>query len=124
MKQIFYHCEHCGNLIAMLRDEGVPVWCCGEKMRRLQPNTSQASGEKHMPVWREENGTVHVSVGTVEHPMTQEHFIQWIGLETEHVMQYAFLSPNDKPRAKFAICDGDAVRAVYALCNQHELWRS
>lgn len=77
-----------------------------------------------MPVWREENGTVHVSVGTVEHPMTQEHFIQWIGLETEHVMQYAFLSPNDKPRAKFAICDGDAVRAVYALCNQHELWRN
>ena len=67
--------------------------------------------------------TVHVTVGSVEHPMTQEHYIEWVCLETEHGIQYAHLDPDDKPKAKFSICDGDEVRTVYAFCNQHDLWR-
>ena len=55
--------------------------------------------------------------------MTQEHYIEWVCLETEHGIQYAHLDPDDKPKAKFSICDGDEVRAVYAFCNQHDLWR-
>jgi len=55
--------------------------------------------------------------------MTQEHYIEWVCLETEHGIQYACLDPADKPKAKFSICDGDEVRAVYAFCNQHDLWR-
>ena len=62
--------------------------------------------------------------GAVEHPMTEEHYIEWICLETEHGIQYAHLDPDDEPRAKFALCEGDEVRAVYAFCNQHDLWRN
>ena len=70
------------------------------------------------------DGTVvHVAVGSVEHPMNREHYIAWICLESEHGIQYAHLDPDDEPRAKFALCEGDEVRAVYAFCNQHDLWR-
>ena len=117
MKQKFLICKHCGNLVAMIRDKGVPISCCGEEMQKLIPGTTEASGEKHIPVYEVEGNTVHVTVGTVEHPMTQEHYIEWVCMETEHGIQY------DKPKVKFSICDGDEVRAVYAFCNQHDLWR-
>ena len=123
MKQTFYICKHCGNIVAMIRDKGVPVYCCGEKMHEITPGTTEASEEKHIPVYELEGNVVHVTVGAVAHPMVQEHYIEWICLETEHGIQYAHLSAADEPRAKFAICDGDEVRAVYAFCNQHDLWR-
>ena len=124
MKQKFYICRHCGNLVSMIRDKGVPIMCCGERMHRIEPGTTEASGEKHVPVCETDGDTVHVTVGSVEHPMTREHYIEWICLESEHGIQYAYLSPEDEPRAKFALCDGDEVRAVYAFCNQHDLWRN
>ena len=123
MKQKIYFCRHCGNLIFMIRDKGVPVYCCSEKMQEIIPGTTEASEEKHVPVYDVEGNTVHVTVGEVEHPMTEEHYIQWICLETEHGIQYAHLDPTDKPKAKFALCAGDEVRAVYAFYNQHNLWR-
>lgn len=123
MKQKFYVCRHCGNLVAMLRDVGVPLYCCGEKMTPLTEDSASGAGEKHAPVCRREGDIVHVSVGAVEHPMTEEHFIEWVCLESEHSIQYAHLHPGDKPRAKFALCPGDEVRSVWAFCNQHELWR-
>jgi len=123
MKQKFYICRHCGNMITMIRDKGVPIYCCSEKMQEMKPVTTEASEEKHIPVYDKEGSTVHVTVGAVEHPMTEEHYIEWICLETEHVVQYAHLDPTDEPRAKFALCEGDEVRAVYAFCNQHNLWR-
>ena len=70
-----------------------------------------------------EGNVVHVTVGSVEHPMTQEHDIEWVCLETEHGIQYAHRGPDDQPMAKFAIYNGDEVRAVYAFCNQYNLWR-
>ena len=112
MKQTFYTCKHCGNIMAMIHDAGVPVYCCGEKMHCLAPGTTEASGEKHFPVYTRDGDTIHVSVGSVEHPMTDEHYIEWICLETEHIIQYAHLKPTDKPRAKFALCKGDEVRAI------------
>ena len=124
MKQKFYICEHCGNIIAMIRDQGVPVFCCGEEMRQIKPGASEASQEKHIPVYEVKDQLVHVTVGSKEHPMTREHFIEWICLETEQGIQYAHLNPEDPPKAKFALCQGDQVRAVYAFCNQHDLWRS
>ena len=87
------------------------------------PGTTEASGEKHVPVYEVKENTVYVTVGCVEHPMTEEHYIEWVCLETEHGIQYAHLEPKDAPKAKFSICDGDEVRAVYAFCNQHNLWR-
>ena len=106
MKQKFYICKHCGNIIVMIRDKGVPVCCCGEKMTEIHPGTAEASGEKHIPVYE------------------MEHYIEWICLETEHGIQYTHLDPDDKPKAKFSLCEGDEVRAVYAFCNQHSLWRN
>ena len=124
MKQKFYICKHCGNIVAMIRDAGVPIMCCGEKMHAIKPGTTEASGKKHVPVYELDGNVVHVTVGSVEHPMNQEHYIEWICLETEHGIQYAHLDPDDEPRAKFALCEGDEVRAVYAFCNQHDLWRN
>ena len=123
MKQKFYICSHCGNIVAMIRDKGVPIICCAEKMRELIPGTSEASAEKHIPEYEVNDNIVHVTVGATEHPMTREHYIEWICLETEHGIQYAHLEPEDEPRAKFALCDGDEVRAVSGFCNQHDLWR-
>ena len=124
MKQKFLICNHCGNIVAVLRDKGVPIHCCGEEMEELIPDVTEASGEKHIPVYDVEGDTVNVTVGSAEHPMTSEHYIEWICLETEHGIQYTHLDPDDDPKAKFALCEGDDVRAVYAFCNQHNLWRN
>ena len=123
MKQKFYVCKHCGNIVAMLRNAGVPIMCCGEKMHEITPGTTEASTEKHIPVYEMVGNTVHVTVGSVVHPMIREHYIEWICLESEHGIQYTHLDPGDEPSAKFALCDRDEVRAVYAFCNQHDLWR-
>ena len=72
MKQKFLICKHCGNIVAMIRDQGVPVYCCGEKMRELIPGATEGSGEKHIPVYQVEGNIVHVTVGAAEHPMTPE----------------------------------------------------
>ena len=123
MKQKFFICKHCGNIVALIRDKGVPVFCCKEQMQELVPGTAEASGEKHIPVYQIDGNTVRVTVGSAAHPMTREHFIEWICLETQHCIQYAHLDPEDPPRATFSVCDGEEVRAVYAFCNQHDLWR-
>ena len=123
MEQKFFICEHCGNIVAMVKPSGVPIVCCGKIMKELIPGTTDASVEKHVPVYTVNDNRVEVVVGDVIHPMAEEHYIEWICLETEHGIQYAHLNPDDKPKAKFSICDGDEVRAVYAFCNQHDLWR-
>lgn len=124
MKQKFYICEHCGNVVAMIRDCGVPIYCCGEKMREMTPGMIEASGEKHTPVYEVNGNTVAVNVGSVEHPMTKEHYIEWVCLETEQGVQYKILTPDDAPRAHFSLVDGDRLKAVYAFCNLHSLWKN
>ena len=83
MEQKFYICKHCGNIIAKVKDTGVPVICCGEPMSEIIPGTTDAAVEKHVPVWTVENGIVHVKVGSVEHPMLPEHYIEWVSLHTK-----------------------------------------
>lgn len=117
----FYICRHCGNIIGIINSSGVPVVCCGENMEQLVPNTTDASGEKHVPVVKVEGNTVEVAVGTVEHPMSNEHYIQWIYLETEKGGQRKALKAGDKPEAKFTLVDDEPV-GVYAYCNLHGLW--
>lgn len=120
----FYICRHCGNIIAMVHSSGVPVVCCGEKMQELVPNTTDAAQEKHVPVISVEGQTVTVSVGSAAHPMTEEHSIQWICLETKNGRQRKVLHPGDDPRAVFALTGGDAPVAAYAYCNLHGLWKA
>ncbi len=123
MEQKFYICEHCGNIIAMIRDNGVPIYCCGEKMKKINAGVTEASVEKHIPVYNVDGRTVTVNVGSIEHPMEKAHFIEWICLETENGVQYQILKPEHKPCAKFTLGDNDKVKAVYAFCNQHSLWK-
>ena len=120
----FYVCSHCGNIIAHINDSGVRCHCCGEEMKPLIPNTTDASGEKHVPVIDINGQTVTVTVGSVEHPMLDAHYIQWILLETKQGRQRKSLSPGQKPVATFALTDGDAVVAAYEYCNLHGLWKS
>lgn len=124
MKQRFFICEHCGNIIAMVKDKGVPVFCCGQKMTELVAGTVEASAEKHIPVYKVEGNKVYVTVGSVEHPMLEAHFIEWISLETKQGNQRKVLEPGQKPEACFAMCEGDEVVAVYAYCNLHGLWKA
>ena len=120
----FYICEHCGNIIAMVRDKGVPVMCCGQKMTEIIPGTTEAAVEKHIPVFEVKDSKVYVTVGSVEHPMLPEHYIEWIALETNLGNQRKTLAPGSAPKAEFALLEGEEVRAVYAYCNLHSLWKA
>lgn len=123
MEQKFYRCEHCGNIIAMVKDAGVPVMCCGQKMTEIVPGTTEAATEKHIPVYEVKDGKVFVTVGEVEHPMLEAHYIEWISLQTDKGNQRKRLEPGQPPKAVFAICEDETVQAVYAYCNLHSLWK-
>ena len=124
MEQKFLICEHCGNMIAMVKDTGVPVMCCGQKMTEIIPGTTDAAVEKHVPVYTVDGTTVTVSVGSTAHPMLPEHYIEWVTLQTKQGNQRKLLKPGDEPKVCFAMCEGDEVEAVYAYCNLHGLWKA
>ena len=119
----FYICRHCGNQIELVKDKGVPVICCGQKMEELVPNTVEASGEKHIPVVTVSGDEVIVNVGSVDHPMAPEHFIEWVVVETENGSQRKELQPGSDPHVTFAL-GGEKPVAVYAYCNLHGLWKT
>ena len=124
MKQKFLKCKHCGNIIAMVHESGVTPVCCGEKMGEMIPGTTEASVEKHVPIYRVEGNRVIVTVGSVAHPMSEEHYIEWVSLSTKLGNQCKLLTPNSAPEVCFSICEGDEVEAVYAYCNLHGLWKA
>lgn len=123
MEQKFFICKTCGNIIAMVKESGVPIECCGEPMEELVPGTVDASLEKHVPVYEVKDGVVAVTVGGVEHPMAPEHYIEWISLQTDKGNQRKVLNPGQKPSATFYIGKDEQVEAVYAYCNLHGLWK-
>ena len=108
----------------MIKDTGVPVKCCGENMHEIIPGTAEASEEKHIPVYQTEGNVVNVSVGSILHPMVPEHYIEWVCVESDDGFQYKKLSPNKPPKATFLLSEGERVKAVYAFCNQHSLWKA
>ena len=118
----FYKCTHCGNVIVKMVDSGVPVVCCGQKMDELVPNTVDASNEKHVPfvTWMDEHH-LKVEVGSVAHPMTEEHHIAFIYVEMENGGIRVDL--KDKPEAVVCVCSGKPI-AVYEYCNLHGLWKT
>lgn len=93
-------------------------------MTELVPNTTDAAQEKHVPVVEVQGNIVKVSVGSVAHPMLEEHFIQFIILETKQGFQKKDLKPGEKPEALFALADGDEAVAAYEYCNLHGLWKA
>ena len=122
-EQKFFICKHCGNLIGMIENKGVPMICCGEEMTELVPNTVEASMEKHLPVVTVSGNTIEVTVGSVLHPMEEAHHIDFIYVETEHGGQRKCLKVGQTPKAVFSF-EEDKPKAVYAYCNLHGLWKT
>lgn len=120
----FYQCSHCKNIITYVDNKGVPVMCCGEKMQELVPGTVDAAQEKHVPVVEKKGNKVSVKVGSVTHPMLEEHSIIFIAIETKNGSQIKYLKPGEEPAAEFALADGDEFVAAYEYCNLHGLWKA
>jgi superoxide reductase len=116
----FYKCEICGNLVGLIKRGGGQLVCCGKPMTELKANTTEASFEKHIPVATRDNGKITVQVGSVLHPMTEEHYIEWIAVVSDDGTERISLSPTDEPKAVF--CDKKNAE-VYAYCNLHGLWK-
>lgn len=151
---LFYRCERCGNIVALLKSGGGTLSCCGQDMTKLAANSTDAAQEKHVPVIVREGGKIKVTVGSVAHPMTQEHFIEWIALVTENKIEVVHLKPGMEPKAEFTYtdepdeviytgendeevlnCEGQPCNfvlhenpakfiEVYAYCNLHGLWKT
>jgi len=120
----FYICKHCGNIIGLIDNAGVPLVCCGEKMVKLDPNTSDGATEKHLPVITVSGNNVKVHISTVDHPMAEEHHIEWVYLFTQEGGQRKELKVGEKPEVAFALTESDEVIAAYAYCNLHGLWKT
>lgn len=120
----FYRCEGCGNFVTFLEPKtACTPKCCGEPMKELIPNTTDAAQEKHVPVVTVDGSTVTVKVGSVDHPMVDAHYIQFIVLETSQGFQKKDLKPSDEPKAVFALAEGEKPVAAYEYCNLHGLWK-
>jgi superoxide reductase len=120
MEVKFYLCEHCGNLVEKVRDSGVPIICCGEPMARIEANVKEASVEKHIPVIKEEGDMFRIEVGSVLHPMTEEHYIEWILVVFDNRVGRFNLKPGDDP---IIVIPKKEKIDVYAYCNIHGLWK-
>lgn len=119
----FYICRHCGNIITKLTSSKVPLHCCGQPMELLEAGVTDAATEKHVPVVTVEGNLVKVAVGAVPHPMVEEHFIQWVAVETERDALVHWFHPGEASEAVFALAEGQQVKAVYEYCNLHGLWK-
>ncbi len=120
---LFYRCAHCGNLVYVVNNGSVTPSCCGEPMKLLKAGESDGAAEKHVPVVSVEGNRVSVKVGSVAHPMSEEHLIQWIALSAGGKMMFQALSAADQPEAVFVLEEKGAF-TVYEYCNLHGLWKA
>ena len=120
--QKFYICKVCGNLVGKIEDGRVPMTCCGQQMEELVANTSDGASEKHVPVVTLNENEVKVAVGSVFHPMSEEHYISWVSIETKKGYQRKMFTRNSEPVLCFTLEKDDELLRVYAYCNLHGLW--
>jgi superoxide reductase len=116
-----YKCAKCGNIVEVLQGGVGQLVCCGEPMKLLDEKTADAKTEKHVPVIEKVGGGYKVKVGSVPHPMLEEHYIQWIELLADGKAYRQFLEPGDQPEAVFNV-EADSVSAR-EHCNIHGLWK-
>lgn len=117
-----YKCQHCGNIVEVLHGGGANIVCCGENMQLLVENTVDASQEKHVPVIERDNDTVTVKVGSVEHPMEEKHYIEWIELIADDKVYRQYLAPGQAPQATFNVTADKLIAREY--CNLHGQWKT
>ncbi|MDF1495406.1 desulfoferrodoxin family protein [Caproiciproducens sp. CPB-2] len=120
-KVVFYRCEICGNMVALIRSGGGTLTCCGQNMTKLEANTTDAATEKHVPFITREDGKIKVQIGSTIHPMLPEHHIEWIALESGDRLEIAYLKPGMDPKAEFNDAESGT---VYEYCNLHGLWKA
>ena len=120
----FYQCEHCGNLAVKLTDSGVPMVCCGAPMTEVIPGTRDAAVEKHVPILHQNGMDILIEVGQISHPMSPEHRILWIVLETNLGFHVHYLTARDSPSTTFRLDKYESIRGVYSACNLHGIWES
>lgn len=118
---VFYRCGECGNIVALIKDGGGELVCCGKPMVKLIANTTDASKEKHVPDITKENGKIKATVGSAPHPMLAEHYIEWIALVADGKVQFRFLKPGMEPKAEF---EEAGPGTIYEHCNIHGLWKA
>jgi superoxide reductase len=116
-----YKCERCGNIIQVLHGDQCKIRCCAQDMVWIKPNTVDAAQEKHIPVIEKSGDNIKVKIGSVPHPMEDDHFIEWIQLLADDVYCSAFLKPGGAPEKVINI-EGDNLSA-FAYCNLHGLWK-
>ncbi|MCR5272719.1 MAG: desulfoferrodoxin Dfx [Lachnospiraceae bacterium] len=120
----FFKCNKCGNFITFLTEKsGCTPMCCGEEMVELTANTTDGALEKHVPAVEVSGNTVCIKVGEVEHPMLDNHYIQFVILETDKGYMKKDLKPGETPAVSFVCAEGEKPVAAYEYCNLHGLWK-
>lgn len=120
--QTFYKCNVCGNVMIKLTDSGLTPQCCGRDMEKMIPNEKDAIIEKHVPYVKCDGNKLNIQIGETLHPMSADHYIEWIFVKTSKSSYIRYLSPECEPTACFKICKDEKPVAVYEYCNIHGLW--
>ncbi len=118
-----YKCEVCGNIVTILHAAAGTLVCCGKPMTLLDEQTADSATEKHVPVIEKVDGGVKVTVGSVDHPMADEHYIEWIEIQYGEVVAREYKQPGGKPEAFFPAVDAEKIVAR-EFCNIHGLWKN
>jgi len=121
---MFFECKMCGNTVEMIVDSGMPMECCGEQMTEIISHTHEMGSEKHLPEVKMGKNYVEVEVGTIPHPMSDSHYIEWIILQTNNGVYRHNLIPGEQAKATFYLSAADKPIAVYSYCNIHGLWKT
>ncbi|MFA6537413.1 MAG: desulfoferrodoxin [Patescibacteria group bacterium] len=121
-KNEIYKCSTCGNIVEINHVGGGTLVCCGQDMNKQEPNTVEASTEKHLPIVEIIADKIIVKVGSIAHPMEETHFIEWVELIDEKNSCKKFLSPGMEPTVEF--CKSEEIKKVRAYCNLHGLWET
>lgn len=123
-KLVFYKCAVCGNVAIKLVDKNTPLFCCGQPMQEINANTTDAAVEKHVPEVIFDKNIITVIVGSTLHPMTEEHYITHIALQTNKGYILKQLDYTDEPKATFVLSKNEKATRVLAYCNLHGLWEN
>ena len=118
---VFFKCEKCGNVIGLISGNESNIRCCGEEMKNIMANTTDAATEKHVPVYERDGEEIVVRVGEVEHPMEEDHYIMWIAQVSENKTTRVRLNPGQTTETRFPYISGSS---LYAYCNKHSLWKA
>ena len=117
-----YKCEVCGNIVEVMHVGKGELVCCGQAMKLMQEKTEEEGKEKHLPVIEKTDAGIKIKVGSIAHPMEENHYIEWIKVKADDKLYCKFLSPGNLPAAEFPVKTEDII--VRSYCNIHGLWKN